>query len=134
MSRVTHVALAAATALSVSAGAALASDATTTRIEPRPFYGATVTLEAGVRVFRPLPPHKNIIINPDHKTPLNLSIEDVTEKRTITGNYTHNYYDRTGGDRSTAVGTPFYYGWNRKHKSQRRSGFNKLRRHRRTPR
>ena len=36
----------------------------TTRIEPRPFYGATVTIEAGVRVFRPLPPHDRIIIDP----------------------------------------------------------------------
>ena len=36
----------------------------TTRIEPRPVYGAIVTLEKGVRVFRPLPPHDRIIINP----------------------------------------------------------------------
>ena len=35
--------------------AALAEEAYTTRIEPRPFYGATVTIEHGVRVFRPLP-------------------------------------------------------------------------------
>jgi hypothetical protein len=28
----------------------------TTRIEPRPFYGATVSVEEDVRVFRPLPP------------------------------------------------------------------------------
>ena len=34
----------------------------TTRIEPRPFYGATVTIEAGVRVFRALPPHDRVII------------------------------------------------------------------------
>ena len=32
------------------------AEAVTTRIETRPFYGATVTLEEGVRVFRPLPP------------------------------------------------------------------------------
>ena len=37
----------------------------TTRIETRPFYGATVTVEEGVRVFRPLPPHDRVIINPD---------------------------------------------------------------------
>ena len=36
----------------------------TTRIETRPFYGATVTLEEGVRVFRPLPRHDRVIINP----------------------------------------------------------------------
>ena len=39
----------------------------TTRIEPRPFYGAIVTREAGVRVFRPLPPHDRIIINPGQR-------------------------------------------------------------------
>lgn len=36
----------------------------TTRYEPRPFYGATVTIEKGVRVWRPLPPHDRIIIDP----------------------------------------------------------------------
>lgn len=33
----------------------------------RPFYGATVTVEEGVRVFRPLPPHDRVTINPDGK-------------------------------------------------------------------
>ena len=46
----------------------------TDRIETRPFYGATVTLEAGVRVFRPLPPHDRVIINPGGKTPLYIGI------------------------------------------------------------
>lgn len=41
------------------------SPSSTTRIEPRPFYGATVTVEEGVRVFRPLPPHDRIIIDPN---------------------------------------------------------------------
>lgn len=58
------------------AGASAVSAASLTRIETRPFYGATVTIEEGVRVFRPLPPHKHIIINPDGKTPLNLTIEE----------------------------------------------------------
>ena len=40
----------------------------TTRIEPRPFYGATVTVESGVRVFRPLPPHDRVIIDPTGAT------------------------------------------------------------------
>lgn len=61
---------------SLAATPVLAGDASTTRIEPRPFYGATVTLEAGVRVFRPLPPTKRVIINPN-RTPLNLSQTDV---------------------------------------------------------
>jgi hypothetical protein len=50
------------------------AEARTVRNEPRPFYGATVTLEEGVRVFRPLPPHERVIINPGSKTPLSLGI------------------------------------------------------------
>ena len=82
MSRVTRFALVAA-ALALPALPAAAGEAYTTRIEPRPFYGATVTLEEGVRVFRPLPTTRHVIVNPGGKTPLNLSIEDVrvTEHR-----------------------------------------------------
>jgi hypothetical protein len=61
--------------------AAHAEQSYTTRIEPRPFYGATVTLEAGVRVFRPLPPHDRIIINPGNATPLHLDIGGVGPRR-----------------------------------------------------
>lgn len=63
----------------------VASAASVTRIETRPFYGAVVTEEEGVRVFRPLPPDRHIIINPEGRTPLNLTIED----RNVTVN--HNY-------------------------------------------
>ena len=48
----------------------------TTRIEPRPFYGAVVTIEEGVRVFRPLPPVRHMIVNPGGQTPLYLSVYD----------------------------------------------------------
>jgi hypothetical protein len=51
-------------AMLVLSTAAARAEARTVRIEPRPFYGATVTLEEGVRVFRPLPPHERVIINP----------------------------------------------------------------------
>jgi hypothetical protein len=44
----------------------------TTRIEPRPFYGATVSVEEGVRVFRPLPSHDRVIINPGYGAPVGL--------------------------------------------------------------
>jgi hypothetical protein len=54
--------------------AAARAKARTVRIEPRPFYGATVTLEEGVREFKPLPPHDRVIINPGSKTPLSLGI------------------------------------------------------------
>ena len=63
-----------------------AQDARTTRIETRPFYGATVTIEEGVRVFRALPAHDRVIINPGGRTSLNLSIE---EHRTTSHNYNY---------------------------------------------
>jgi hypothetical protein len=53
----------------------------TTRIEPRPFYGATVTIEEGVRVFRPLPRHDRVIINPNNATPVTLDVGDPTVRR-----------------------------------------------------
>ena len=64
-----------------------AQSAATTRVETRPFYGATVTLEEGVRVFRPLPSHDRVIINPGGVTPLNLNYE---QKRSETHNYNYN--------------------------------------------
>ncbi|MGI9425331.1 MAG: hypothetical protein ACR2PA_19215 [Hyphomicrobiaceae bacterium] len=59
-------------AVALGATAVAAQDGRVTRIEPRPFYGAIVSVEEGVRVFRPLPPHKTIIIDPGQKTPVNL--------------------------------------------------------------
>jgi hypothetical protein len=53
---------------------ALAEQPHTTRIEPRPYYGAVVTIEQGVRVFRPVPPTTHLIINPDGATPLVLYV------------------------------------------------------------
>jgi hypothetical protein len=67
------------------------AEPSTTRIETRPFYGATVTLEAGVRVFRPLPPHDRVIINPNGKTPLHLGFEDNTWT-----SHNHNYNYNSG--------------------------------------
>jgi hypothetical protein len=65
--------------LLVAAGAvpaAVAEEAHTTRIETRPYYGAVVTIENGVRVYRPVPPTTHLIINPDGLTPLGISIND----------------------------------------------------------
>ncbi len=84
----------------VAASAALA-DAVTTRIETRPFYGATVTLEEGVRVFRPLPSHDRVIINPGGKTPLSLGFYE-------SRNYSFNEY--VGGGRDVVQQAPGYYG------------------------
>ena len=103
------LALAAAT---LAPAAALAQSPTTTRIETRPFYGATVTLEEGVRVFRPLPPHQRVIINPGGATPLSLGFE---EKRSVS----HNYHYGEGGSAvpvySSEGGIPLGY-----HKGHRR--------------
>jgi hypothetical protein len=75
------------TGLGIAAGSLPAlAESYTTRIEPRPFYGATVTIEAGVRVFRPLPPHDRVIINPNNATPLTLNVGDVPV-------YRRNYID-----------------------------------------
>lgn len=60
----------------------------TTRIETRPFYGAVVTLEHGVRVIRPLPPTRQVIINPNN-TPLSLGFNEtrVYENRVVRHRY-----------------------------------------------
>ena len=79
------VAASAAAVLPVAAYAEMSSEPSTTRIETRAFYGATVTIEEGVRVIRPLPPQKHVIVNPDGLTPLSLGYSEVTER-----NYNYN--------------------------------------------
>lgn len=66
---------AAALIFAAIATTAPASAGETIRIETRPFYGAVITREAGVRVYRPLPPTSTMIINPGGKTPLSLNVE-----------------------------------------------------------
>lgn len=87
--------------------AASAQDASTTRIETRPFYGATVTIESGVRVFRPLPSHDRVIINPGGKTPLYLGYED---QRSTSKNYNYNYNQATSQPVLGADGYPIWTG------------------------
>ncbi len=81
-----------ASLLTAVAGAR-ASDAKTIRVEPRAFYGATITLESGVRVFRPLPSASHVIINPN-KTPVNINVEDVTKRIESTSH--HHYHGAPG--------------------------------------
>jgi hypothetical protein len=81
-------------AVSIAAGTSGAlAQSETIRIEPRPFYGATVTIEEGVRVFRPLPPEKYTIINPNG-TPVNLGLSEshVTETKRVTSRSIHKHY------------------------------------------
>ena len=72
----------------------------TTRIETRPFYGATVTIENGVRVFRPLPPHDRVIINPGGRTPLYLGIVENRYSSYSADNYEYS----EGGGRGPSAG------------------------------
>lgn len=63
--------------IAAAAGTAGAEDARTTRIEPNASYGATVTIEEGVRVFRPLPSESHVIVNPHGATPLGLGYYNI---------------------------------------------------------
>jgi hypothetical protein len=64
----------AAAALLVMAGTAQAAEDTahTTRIETAPVNGARVSIEHGVRVFRPLPSEQHVIVNPGGKADIRL--------------------------------------------------------------
>lgn len=82
----------------------------TTRIEPRPFYGAVVTLEEGVRVIRPLPPERQVIINPNG-TPLNLGFNDtrvVEESRVYNYNNNQNSSGGYGYGPPAILGAPYF--------------------------
>ena len=101
------------------------AEARTVRIEPRPFYGATVTLEEGVRVFRPLPPHERVIINPGSKTPLSLGIY---ESHNYNTNYNYDYDadgfgvpDLGGGNFGVFQGRKNFRGHRHGHKGHLRS-------------
>ncbi len=92
-----------AAALSVSAAAVtpVLAQSSTIRIEPRPYYGAVVTLEQGVRVWRPLPPTSHMIINPTG-APVHVNVTDVRE----TVNHTGPAYAPPG--QASAYGYPGY--------------------------
>jgi hypothetical protein len=57
------------------------AQSSTVRIEPRPVYGAIVTIEEGVRVYRPLPPDRYVIVNPNG-TPVNLGLSETNVNQT----------------------------------------------------
>ena len=76
-----------------------ATAASLTRIETGPVYGAaTVTVEHGVQVYRPLPPLRHMILNPEGRTPLNLTIED----RNVV--VQHHYYGVASEDSGEGAG------------------------------
>ncbi|HMN38678.1 MAG TPA: hypothetical protein PKD49_13350 [Hyphomicrobium sp.] len=107
MLRPLSICTAAAAGLALTAAAACAQS--TTRIETRPFYGATVTIESGVRVFRPLPPERHVIVNPEGKTPLSLGFNETNVyERRVVKNY--NYTEGSGSPRDNAAEGNKYYG------------------------
>lgn len=101
MLRLSAFAVLATSAAALFAAQSAAAQGYTTRIEPRPFYGAVVTLEEGVRVIRPLPPERQVIINPGNKTPLSLGFNEtrVYERRVI-----ENYNSGSGDAGPTVYG------------------------------
>jgi hypothetical protein len=125
MSRISAPALGLVISLLASTATAYAESATI-RIEPRPYHGAVVTIEQGVRVWRPLPPSRYVIINPN-QTPLSLGLTDIREQST-----SHNYFYGAGGGGDVTVnggaGWPIIGGRDRHghHKGHHKggSGFN----------
>ena len=83
--------------------AAPASAQTLTRIETQAHYGAVVTIERGVRVYRPLPATGHMIINPGGRTPLNLSYTNVN----VVGDAAPVVAEGT----ISGAGTRSVYGW-----------------------
>lgn len=75
-------AVAAAGVLAVLGTVAYAESGTTRIVHDEP-YGAIVTKEAGVLVFRGLPPTRKVIVNPDGKTPLDLRLTEVRETKIV---------------------------------------------------
>lgn len=97
-SKLNIAAAAALAALAVSTGGAGAQ--TLTRIETHAFYGATVTVEEGVRVFRPLPSTGHMIINPGGRTPVSVNISESV----------HHYVAPAGVVSNGGNAAPAYYG------------------------
>jgi hypothetical protein len=106
MRRLSMSAFAAIFAL-VPVGAASAEGAQTVRIEPRPYYGAVVTVEQGVRVWRPLPPTRHMIINPTN-APVSVNITDIRERVEYSGPSATAHASASAG--STAGAPRIFYG------------------------
>jgi len=69
---------------------AASADGFTARIVTQPYYGAVTTVEHGVRVIRPLPPERYVIVNPN-RTPLALNFNE---------NHVYDYGSNATGSRS----------------------------------
>lgn len=80
-------------------------------IETRPYYGAVVTVENGVRVWRPLPPHDRIIINPNGKASVNI---DVDAKKHANSEPGPSGHERYGNGYTEGYSAGFSEGLNRR--------------------
>lgn len=121
--------------LATTASHTTAEDAGLIRIEPRLFYGATVTMESGVRVWRALPPTRQMIINPTN-APVNVNVTDVRERITHNHNYVPSAPPVAGGYVNGGYNsTPGYYlggafvARSARHFPNRAAGLNSFRRH-----
>jgi hypothetical protein len=92
----------------VSAQASAQDGASTTRVERRAVYGATVTEEQGVWVFRPIPPTRHMVIAPSDGPPVNLSL-----------NQTEKDVRHYGGDAFRGSAAPYY----RDYRGEYRDGY-----------
>lgn len=88
--------VAAAGLLAVVSTTAYAESGTTRIVHDEP-YGAIVTKEAGVLVFRGLPPTRKVIVNPEGKTPLDLKMTEVRETNVVV--FTRDDYARGLGSK-----------------------------------
>jgi len=106
----------------VTTSTAFANDAKTIRIVPRAVYGATVSIEAGVRVFRPMPATSYVIVNPN-RTPLSLTLKDVTKRV----HKTVNHYSPRGTETSRYHTSAGFYvpgkAKKRRHRGKRHGGY-----------
>ncbi|MCX2725452.1 hypothetical protein [Roseibium salinum] len=75
--------LLAAAGLGIALGSTALAESGTLRIVHDEPYGAIVTKEAGVLVFRGLPPTRKVIVNPGGKTPLELKQTEVNETNVV---------------------------------------------------
>ncbi|MET1412589.1 hypothetical protein ABVF61_09995 [Roseibium sp. HPY-6] len=100
MKTILKSAFATAGLLAVIATAANAESGTTRIVHDEP-YGAIVTKEAGVLVFRGLPPTRKVIVNPEGKTPLDLKMTEVRETNVVV--FTQDDYIRGLGSKILRV-------------------------------
>ena len=84
------------------------AQSSTIRIEPRPYYGAVVTIEQGVRVWRPLPPTRHMIINPTN-APVSVNVTDVRESVHHSGTVNGGALPYAGGYGGSRLGGPGYF-------------------------